>query len=148
MRCGVKQSMTHANLTAKLKRGIEIRDTETDNRLCETGQLTRDTRPPTDGNAQTGWNAGLDRWVIRNFQTRLAHNRKLTHKRGRHRMGEGIGSRAGTAWKGALAEFCEKGKQHDFWFRSSRALEAPENFITKKTSICTSIKGYTVLHTG
>ena len=77
------------------------------------------------------------------------YTQSQTHaQNGQHRMGEGIGSRAGTAWKGALAEFCEKGKQHNFWFRSSRALEAPENFITKKTSICTSVKGYTVLHTG
>ena len=35
---------------------------------------------------------------------------------------------------------------HIFWFKGSRALEAPENFITKMT-ICTA-KEYTVLHTG
>ena len=38
---------------------------------------------------------------------------------------------------------------HIFWFKGSRALEAPENFITKNTAttICTA-KEYTVLHTG
>ena len=38
---------------------------------------------------------------------------------------------------------------HIFWFKGSRALEAPENFITKNTTttICTA-KEYTVLHTG
>ena len=36
---------------------------------------------------------------------------------------------------------------HMFWFKGSRALEAPENFITKMTTKCTA-KEYTVLHTG
>ena len=47
---------------------------------------------------------------------------------------------------GILRESGDKRETHMFWFKGSRALEAPENFITKMT-ICTA-KGYTVLHTG
>ena len=47
---------------------------------------------------------------------------------------------------GILRESWDKKETHMFWFKGSRALEAPENFITKMT-ICTA-KEYTVLHTG